>query len=356
MALDRRVAEPEVINRGPLIRLYESKASDGHSFLNFAFQGEAEPRKVPFLEIRNPDDHKAIAKAVTSRRPVLFMAGGVIGSGLMCTPDGGEGRMFWDVLKPGREATSMVPIFAENEMQYELVDWEKLHPEFRFLENGRRRRDFFGQLPIHAVFPFNHNDKVTDVDTFVTRPEYMAQEHPMLQTRFDSVCLYFQRDDDWVRIAQFAADYFPMGRFGITSNNEHRQPGIFTWDEFKELVFRKSEAGKRIWEADVAAILRDRAAERVNVGSSQTQVRFSQIGEAEPMLWLVRHGPVGPRLIEKQTGVKVGVPTDENGTWVVRYAERSRPNAVDLEHLVEMQTREINADIAARRHRRHIAA
>lgn len=345
--LERRLHERPVYGR--LQDVQEVRDAQGHPFLQFSFEGNMQ-RSIPILSVRNPGDHIQIAQSIATNEPVIFMAGGVIGAGRAVGrgPDGG-GRDFWEKYKPGRKPTSKVPMMVLHEDQHELIDWSRVHRDFRFLENAGKRIKFFGQLPLHVVWPHNKEDYVTDPDTFVTKPSDMADEHELVRATVDTVCLYFQRDDDWVNIAHLVGHCSPFRRFGITSCNQSGERPPFTRQKFIEEQLRKAAEGRDTWEARIArAYIDDPIAEEVGVGSSQSQVRAPLVSEP-PTFKMVRHGPVSPRAIKAQTGVDVEVPTNKEGAWVVKYSERSRSNDVSLDHLVAQQTARINQDIASRK-------
>lgn len=348
--LERRMHERP--NYGRLQDVQQIRDANGHPFLQFSFDGNTQ-RSIPILSVRSPGDHSQIARMIATNEPVIFMAGGVIGAGKAVGrgPEGG-GRDFWDKYKPGRKETSKVPMMVLHEDQYELIDWSKVHHDFRFLENARNRIKFFGQMPLHVVWPHNRDDYLTDPDTFVTRPSDMAGEHELVKTTVDTVCLYFQRDEDWVRIAQLLGTYSPFRRFGITSCNQSAEKPPFTRQGFIDEQLRKAGEGRDPWEArEAVAYIDDPIAEEIGVGSSQSQVIAPLVG-SRPTFRMLRHGPVSPMAIKAQTGVDVEVPTNEKGVWVVKYSERSRSNDFSLDHLIELQTARINQVIAARR-RRH---
>ncbi|MBI3341682.1 hypothetical protein HY024_01010 [Candidatus Curtissbacteria bacterium] len=344
MALDRRAAE--IPSKGRLQEIVVDRGANKHPFLTFVFES-GEPRSIPILSVRDPNQHGDIARAIASHKPVIFMAGGVIGAGNAVRHGTDGARVFWDTFKPGRPETSKLPMMVAQEKQYEIIDWSKVHEDFKFLKSGPKRADFFGQLPMHVIYPHNSYDRVTD-RAFITEPSDMAQEHEIIRANVPTVCMYFQRDSDWVKIAHIIGEYAPWSRFGITSCNEKGKKPPFSLAEFEADVMRRVGEGKTVWEATQAvAYIEDPIAEEIGVASSQSQVRIPLKGE-RPTLKLVRHGPVSPRLIKAQTGADVEVPSDENGNWTVKFSERRVGNDIDLDMLVQLQTQKINAHIAGR--------
>lgn len=275
---------------------FDSKDKLPH--LRFNFDGGPQ-QDIPLLSVRDSSHHEHIAAVASSGKKVIFVAGGVVGALIAVERTDNQDPKayeFWDI-KPGRPDFAKVPMLLKHESQAEVIDWNQVHPGLRFLQNLEDRKKLSGPYPLHVIWPFDSRDRLTDRTVFVTTPQDTLNLPEDMQVNVDTVCLFFHRDADWLRVAQLGSVVNERARWGVTSCNPHKRKPPFSLEEFKADLIQRSAQGEQIWESNAAAIIDDPISNIADVGSSHTQVRVQHQGEANlsgdmdtPTLFVVRRG------------------------------------------------------------------
>lgn len=297
-------------------------------------------KSVPILSIRNPEDHHRIGETIASGVPVAFEVG-VIGVLLAVndpyTPLPDNWKAFWEI-KRGRQSTDKVPMYMPPEHQWKIVDFEKLHPEFRKLKSMPEREKLYGNLPLHIIMPFKEKAKDVNTKVFVTYPEDAKNKPQDMQVPVPTVCLFFQEDRDWRYVAEHAMKVNPFAYYGVTSFNDHGEPSPWTLDDLADYTVKKGIL------PPYDAIVEDPIFRMANIMSSHTQVRLPLVGE-DPTIKIVRMGPVSGEMIEKQTGYKTEVLPS------AKFAASGHPEGTDLSENVYSYIKQANNFIASRNRR-----
>jgi len=276
-------------------------------------------RRIPVYSIRNSKSHPDISRAIASGKPIAFEVG-VIGILIAVSASADEGNdngsKFWTI-KKGRSPNDRVPMMLRPKDHPKVVDYNKLHPDFRYLADDKEARErFYGNLPLHTILPVRTDTETINRQVFVTTPTDLQGKPTDQYVPCPTVCLYFQDDEDWMNIAEQAHQLNPNVMFGITSFNDHGQPSPFNFNELLEYVQRRGKV-------DFEAVVRDPIVEKADIRSSHTQIRLPLEGEA-PEILIVRKGPVSADAIRETTGHPVRVLES------AKLAGRGHPDDVDL--------------------------
>ena len=293
-------------------------------------------RKIPVFSIRNPDQHRVIAESISSGAPVAFEVG-VIGI-LIAVEDSRAGNdnyeRFWKI-KRGRASQDKVPIMLPPRHQWGIVDFDKLHPDFRYLKDRKHRENFYGQLPLHVIWPFKETASSVNHKAFITTGEDYKSKPEDQRVDISTVCVYFQDDKDWRNVAEFAKRFNPHVFFGISSFNDHGEQPPFDFEELIQYVMLKQRV-------DFDYVIRDQIVARANIRSSHTQIR-PPLWYESPEIRVVRRGPVSADAISKHTGHPVKVLES------ARLASRGHPESVDLDQNVFKYINDANFHIQQRK-------
>lgn len=318
---------------------HRTRADGGREF--YVSSPEYGEKSVPIMSIRNPADHRRIGETIASGVPVAFEVG-VIGVLLAVndpyTPLPDNWRTFWEI-KRGRQPTDKVPMYMPPEHQWKIVDYEKLHPEFRKLRSMPEREKLYGNLPLHIIMPFKESAKDVNQNVFVTYPQDLQNKPKDLQVPIPTVCLFFQEDKDWRRVAEHAMKVNPFAYYGVTSFNDHGEPSPWSIDELAAYTVKKGVL------PPYDAIVEDHIFRAADIRSSHTQVRLPLVGE-DPTIRIVRMGPVTGEMIERQTGYQTEVLPS------AKFAASGHPEGTDLSANVYSYIRQANEFVSNRGRRR----
>lgn len=323
MLKEIRSTPPVETERKILSVVYDEGKGKPHPFLRI--NSKEGLRVIPVYSVREPSHQEKIAQCMTSGDVVVFEAAGVMGFMVAVNCDQSKGddnwKKFWEV-KRGRSSTDKVPIMMLPEDQYKIVDFDKLHSEYRYLKDPERRKSFFGALPFHTILPLKDDAKEINRDVFVTQaggPNKQA-----------TICLYFQGGDRvWRDIAELTRSVNSGVHLGISSFNDHGEPPPYDFDELLTYIVIKQRM-------DFGFVVRDPIAAKHGIRSSHTQIRLPLIGE-QPYIIVVRKGPVSADTISKHTGHTVKI--SENA----KFASRGEPEDVDLGKRVSQYLKEANS-------------
>lgn len=258
-------------------------------------------RSIPVFSVRNPDHHKLIAEWASSGAVVAFEVG-VMGVMIAVNKDpkikdGSWGR-FWEV-KRGRDATDKVPIMMLPKDMDEIVDFNRLHEDFDYLKDPKKRQVFFGTLPFHTILPLREDANINHA-VFVTTSEDTRKKPADQFVPVSTVCLYVQGGDKtWEKVAQLINIFNPNVHLGISSLNDHGEHSPYDLYELIKYIQEKQRV-------DFDFVITDEIVRKYKIRSSMTQIRLPLKGEA-PEILVVRNGPIGSDTLSKHTGHKVRV-------------------------------------------------
>lgn len=278
-------------------------------------------RQIPVYSVRDPSQHESIAKCMASGSVVAFEVG-VMGIMIAINDprDPRDGRdnwkKFWEV-KKGRGQVDKVPMLMLPKYDYTIVDFDKLHPDYRYLKDPQERHKFFGSLPLHVILPFRESVKNVNRNAFVTTSEESKKKPADQHVQVSTICIYFQGGDKvWEDIAEKAKHYNPYVHFGISSLNDHGEHSPYDFDELIEYVKRKQRV-------DFEFVVRDPIVAKHKIRSSMTQVRLP-LKDETPEIRIIRKGPVSAEMIAELTGHPVRILES------AKFAGRGYPEDVPL--------------------------
>jgi len=328
-----RIINPEEQGKSFAVKYDESVP--GYGLLKV--ESSEEFRQIPVYSIRNPDHHKLIAKSISSGAPGAFEAAGVIGI-LIAVKDSRAGddsyEQFWKI-KRGRQSQDKVPMMLPPRHQWSIVDFDELHPDFRYLKDSKNREKFYGQLPLHVIWPFKETASNVNRKAFVTTKEDYDNKPEDQRVGVSTVCIYFQDDEDWRRVAEFGKRFNPHVFFGISSFNDHGEQPPFDFEELMQYVRLKQRV-------DFDYVIRDSIATNANIKSSHTQIR-PPLWYESPEIRVVRRGPVSAETISAHTGHPVITLKS------ARLASRGHPEDVNLDPNVFKYINDANLHIQQRK-------
>lgn len=313
---------PVLVEKGPRPEIPPVRVryiNEGNTMVALNSVGELY-KKVPVYNVRNPQHHEAIARSIASGDAGAFDVG-IIGI-LIAVEDPrgtrllerekrkmeeaslsgqiiGNDKKFWRI-KEGRPSDAKVPFMATPRVIPNFVDFDKLHPAFRHLRD-REARERLYKHPLHVIWPVNDNPAIHQ-GAFVTTVADSRKKEPDKWVKHDTVCIFVPgADPDWRYIGERAAQYNPHAIFGVTSFNLHGEDPPFNDEELARYLEKR---GPTALEFDF--FVHDPVAKASGLKSSHTQILLPMIGE-EPVIKVVRRGPVGGADIEAYTGYKVAV-------------------------------------------------
>jgi hypothetical protein len=247
--------------------------------------------------VRNHRHHELIARWIVSGHVGILEAGvmgmlkAVHGDPIV---DKYDGKEFWDN-KVGRGKSDKVPIMMPPEHHSKVVDFSKLHPDFAFLTDLEKRREFFGRYPFHTILPVIDGARI-NWDVFVTTHEDYKNKPFDQQVSEPTVCIFFPGGDSaWKEIAALAES--ELFEIGVTSYNDHNEISPFDLDEFVSYVNRKQKVGFDF-------IIQDPVARGAQIRSSHTQIRLPLKGEP-PEILVIRKGSVSTDRLRAHIGYSI---------------------------------------------------
>lgn len=296
-----------------------------HPFLKIELKNGEKSKKIPVYSVRESSHRELIAQCMTSGEIVVFEAAGVMGCMVAVNRNPTERDDSWAKLtrvKKGRSKQDKVPIMMLPEDQEEIVDFDRLHPNYRYLEDSEKRKNFFGTLPFHAILPLRADVRDINHDVFVTQ----ARDSNKPAT----VCIYFQGGDKaWRDIGESIKSINPGVHLGISSFNDHGEQPPYDSNELLTHILLKQRV-------DFESIVRDPIAAKYDIKSSHTQIRLPLTDE-QPHIIVVRKGPVSADTISKYTGHPVKI------LEYAKFASRGHPEHVNLDERVLHYLTEANS-------------
>ncbi|GEM_PF-1137914 len=279
-------------------------------------------KTVPVLSFRDRRHLRPIAKMLLDDDPVAFHGWGV--SGVCGRVDAASGfQKFW-ILKSGRPPGSKIPLLEPPEEIVRHVDWEAVHPAYRYLRDPNRLKKVWkGAVPFHLIFPYNA--KGSSLSDAVVTPAFDPEVAP--RTPAPTACFFWIDDPSLVRLVREVKAKDVTVQLGVSSLNDPGQIPPFNTEEL--LGYLKERRIGRY-----AFVVEDPVVEPLDIASSHSQFVVPLDGE-EPVWTVKRIGSLSPAAFARRTGFRVAVPE------AVRVAARRAPVEANLDALVEECARRI---------------
>ncbi|MBI4097970.1 MAG: hypothetical protein HY426_02930 [Candidatus Levybacteria bacterium] len=286
--------------------------------------------KIPIYDFRDLDHQRDIAKAIANGASMAMFAG--VWGGFKGVRKGTEDEPFFHKAKAGRPSAAKVAVMVPPTASIELIDWTRVHPEVRHLEDygwfKRLWADHGGYL--HVIAPTRDDSPVPDI--FVTSPGNHSELYPNYPQVNVATACFFWREDPYLEHLLQLVDGASSDKdiyIGGTSLNPHGESPPFSFIELNEHL----KAGKSN-PRDINLVVRDPSYESSEALGSHTQVRLPLVGE-EPVVLVYRIGTLSPEGFASSTGIR---------THVMRDARDVRKN---LGENVDSRIREVNLRIHA---------
>ncbi len=277
---------------------------------------------VSVLSFRDRRHLRLVVDTLLGDAPVAFHGWGV--SGVCGRVDrGSHFQKFWS-LKQGRAPGSKIPLLESPEDVVRHVDWQKVHPAYRYLRDpAALRKVWRGIVPFHLIFPTR-----VDGDTLseaVVTPPFDPDVAP--HTPVPTACFFWIDDPALVRLVREVKGLNREVQLGVSSLNDPGQLPPFNTKDL--LAYLKSRA---IGKYDI--VIEDPVVEPVGIASSHSQFVAPLEGE-EPVWAMKRRGSLSAAGFTRRTGF----PVADAGS--ARVAARQGPPERDLDAEVEECARRI---------------
>lgn len=264
---------------------------------------EREP--IPVYDVRNLAHQELIAGQIAEGAQFAMFAG-VWGGFKAVVNDTVEEKFFYEA-KPGRPKVAKIAAVVPPSEAIRIVDFTKVHPELRFLENEEAFhglwRDHLAHL--HVIAPIRGDANFPPL--FVTTPQEYSERFPDREPRNAATASIFWRKDPYLdrllTLVNSASDK-PMF-IGGTSLNRHGEQPPFT---YQDLVGHIRDG--KVDPGAIHFIVRDSLEENSEAHGSHTQAMIPLAGEGEPIMRVSRIGTLSPEALEAAIGIRVHVLPD----------------------------------------------
>ena len=279
-------------------------------------------KTVSVLSFRDRRHLRPIAKALLDDAPVAFHGWGV--SGVCGRVDAASDfQKFWS-LKQGRPPRSKIPLLEPPEDIVRHVDWEAVHPAYRYLrDSGKMKKLWRGAVPFHLIFPYNvGGNSLSDA---VVTPAFDPEVAP--RTPAPTVCLFWIDDPSLVRLVREVKSTGGTVQLGVSSLNDPGQMPPFNTEDLLGYL-RERGVGRYTF------VVEDPVVEALDIASSHSQF-VAPLEGVEPVWTVKRIGSLSPAAFARRTGFRVAA------LETVRVAARRASPEANLDALVEECARRI---------------
>ncbi len=236
--------------------------------------------------------NRAVA-TIATHNPVAFHGWGVSGVANRVDIYSDRRFAFWDY-KEGRPPGAKVPLLEPPKYAVRHVDWEAVHPDFRYLENPSELKKIWdSSVPFHVIFPYCQDTKT--LSSVVVTPAFDAETAS--DSPYPTICIFWVEDPALKHLVKGIKDLDPEAQVGVSSLNKRQQKPSFTTPELIEYL--RSEQ-----IAHYHTIVEDPLLEPVDVASSHSQFVIPQKG-GEPLWKVQRRGSLSPATFHKLTGFDI---------------------------------------------------
>lgn len=245
--------------------------------------------RKPVYSVWNPNHWPTIAEKLVAGERCAMQVAGAFGAGMIFrNPDlstGGEesnNSQFakLEEIKKGRPWKKNFVAFVHPHDQGEIIDFSRLAPQFKHLENPNNRARAYGWAS-HNIYPLRED---IDID-------------PALIQKDDQSIACFWINGHWgfEGILGEVKKYGVNGFFGGGSLNFHQEsPGFKKHDVYGQIAARPE------WQKAIDFIILDDISEKNEIYRSQPMLSF--MGEEAE---LIRHGSMSLGEIQKRIGYKI---------------------------------------------------
>lgn len=285
---------------------------------------------IPVYNFRNLRDQEIIARRIADGAQ-MAMFGGVWG-GFKGVRSGTDNEAFFHKVKLGRPKEAKVPIMIPPAESVQLIDWSRVHPDVRDLEDYERFRGLWENhgAYLHVIGPIKPT-QITFPDVFETTPEDFSKRYPSHEAiPFSTACFFWRSDPYLEHFATLVKESSQTPIYiGVTSLNRHKESPPFTYEELVDHI-KSGKADPR----DIHLVVRDPIYERSEALGSHTQLRLPLVGE-RPTLKVMRIGTLSPEGFERATGIPTETMSD--------VADVRKNPGVNIDEHIELMNREIRS-------------
>ncbi len=260
---------------------------------------------VSVVSFRNPRHLGRVVAELVADQPIAFHGWGVSGVGKRVDVYA-EGHAFW-FYKEGRPLGSKIPLLEPPKYAVRHVDWEKVHPDFSYLEDPRHLRDLWGAaVPFHIIFPHNRDEKTLS-DVVVT-PAYEPDVAP--KTPVPTICVFWIEDPALVSIMKEVKRVAPEAQVGVSSLNNNKESPPYNTVELIDHLGRNRIGHYKI-------VVEDPMLEPLDIASSHSQFVIP-LKDQNPVWFVRRRGSLSPAAFARLTGFDI----DKDSAASARVASR----------------------------------
>jgi hypothetical protein len=269
---------------------------------------------VSFRNIRHRD--RVVAELVADN-PIAFHGWGVEGVGKR-VDEYANNKAFW-FYKEGRPLGAKIPLLEPPKYTVNHVDWEAVHPDFRYLEDFHKLKDVWkGSVPFHVIFPYCQ-DKKSLSDAVVT-PAFDPDIAP--HTPVPTICIFWIDDPAVSQLVKGVKQILPEAQIGVSSLNDPKETPSFNTRELIAYLKAKRYPHYKV-------IVEDPLLEPVDVASSHSQFVIPLKGE-DPVWKVKRRGSLSPAAFMRMTGFDL----DQKSMATAKVASRRAESSANLDDKV----------------------
>lgn len=252
---------------------------------------QARTHQIKAYDIRDDSQKSEIAAEIAGHRRGVGFGVGLYGAFVLLndprrTIPEIDPADYFTQLKPTRAPHEKVTTYVPPKDVYGLIDFDKIHPQFRELLRSREWRENAWRqgVSFHLVVPTPDHAHFLH-PLLVTTPEDLvkAGKPPDQQVSVNTTSAFWWHDPDMEEVAERVATLNPFGFVGMSSFNEHGKQPAYTFEDVLRLI--------QTTGVTPDFIIRDRIGEAVGVKSSHPQIRVPLVGESAEWI-LVRHGSI----------------------------------------------------------------
>lgn len=264
--------------------------------------------------LRNPRHRNFVVAQVVADRPIAFHGWGV--SGVAKRVDVlSEHHAFW-LYKEGRPTGAKIPLLEPPQYAVSHIDWEQVHPDFRYLECPHKLRELWEDVvPFHIIFPYRQ-DTMSLSDAVIT-PAFDPDVAP--NTPVPTICVFWVEDPALKQFIKTVKHLDGHAQIGVSSLNDSKEAPPYNTPDLVEYLKRKKIEFYRV-------IVEDPLLEALPIASSHSQFVIPLKGE-EPVWRTKRKGSLSPEAFSGLTGFDI----DKESALTARVASRRADPAVDLD-------------------------
>lgn len=254
-------------------------------------------RSIPVYDFRNLDHQQEIAHSLASEGKVAMFAGvwGIF-KGIKQNTRREE---FFQIAKPGRPTEAKIPALMRPEDSVTLIDWSKVHPDFRFLSKLWEFEKLWKLHPgyLHIIAPVRPT-LYSFPGIFQTSPEEFKKRYPNAESVPYITASFLFREDPYLRHLATLVGRFSHTRIfvGASTLNPHKKEPPYSFEELK-----KSLINREIPVEAIDLIVEDELYADFDAFGSHSQMVIPLLGE-KPVFRMIRQGSLGIERFSQLTG------------------------------------------------------